>query len=183
MVRGKEAKSAGVLAAAVMYALWLLPITAEETGIYSGAEWWHSLTWQWFHGSIWHLSVNAWALLTIVFMWNAGIGKLLTAYATSVVYGLACATDTPIVGMSGVIYALLGLYALSPRGWQKRLRYQLYVAAWIVVPWAVGMVIPKDESCGTAAFGAVAVEAHVACYVMGIFVAIINYPWFKVKKD
>lgn len=155
---------AGVMMLAQMVAQ-LAGLVPAAVGVYDDCAWWHCLTWMWFHGGWWHYAVNVWTWLAVMFLWNSvRLRDAAVAVIAAAVYGLMCKSAEPVVGMSGVIYALLGVCSLRPHGLIGKVRYSAYVAA--------GMIV-------TGVLTHVAAEAHVVCYLEGAAWAALNYRFIK----
>ena len=120
-----------------------------------------------FHASIWHLLCNAWCLLTIVFMWNTSLAKLCTAYIIASTYPYELFSTQPTVGISGLIYVLVGMYSLSPSTAKGKIRYNAYV----LLTMSVGLLMPM-----------ISVGVHIYCYIAGCIIALLNYPFFHYKQ-
>lgn len=147
-------------------------LDVRSVGLYDGCPWWHALTWMWCHGGWVHYIVNTWVWLTIVFLWDGvRLRDMVAAVAAAMVYGLVAvgwdmAGDKAVVGLSGVIYALLGMCSMRPRTMAGKLRYNGLVALWIVI----GCVMPG-----------VAGAVHIGCYVAGAVWALMNHRWIKIR--
>ena len=138
-----------------------------SVGVYDGCAWWHCLTWMWFHGAWWHYVVNMMAWLTLMFLWRTiKMADVVWAVGVAAAYGLACRSALPVIGLSGVIYALLGICCLRSRSVAGVVRYNAYVVA--------GMIV-------TGVVASVAAEAHVICYVGGAVVAALRFKWIRER--
>ena len=174
MVRRAKEKTASLVYVAILCVTYFLIHDSFDflnVGVWAGCPWWHSLTYHHFHGSVWHLLCNAWGWLSVVFVWEIGFADMAVAYVLASSY-VVCADmwgcETPVVGLSGVIYAMFGMKALCPKGWKGRLRYNLWVALWI--------------GASSAVASDVSVWCHVWCYALGFIYAIINYPFWNYGK-
>ena len=118
-----------------------------------------------FHANVWHLLVN------VVSMWGilsrrSSFKELAIAYVISIlVYPLSF---RPVVGISNVMYAMLGMRSpcLSSAWWRTA-----PVAAFLAV--TIVMVFIPQFSATT----------HVASFVLGIFVAYARRWKNSVLKD
>lgn len=128
-----------------------------------GMPLWHSVTYQHIHASWIHVLCNAWVFLSVIFFWRPSVIQLLAAYVMSALFGiLACCTHVaPTVGLSGLIYAMFGIYCLTPTTMSGLVRYQATALATMVV---------------YCFFPGFSIACHALCYAMGVFYAIINYP-------
>lgn len=142
---------------ALLCILFLLPISVEDVGLYGGCGLLNRLTYQHFHGSFFHLLCNAWALLVFAFSVRTPLHKFIIAYLLSATYPFA-STDV-IVGASGLIYSVAGMYSFYGNTLRQFSQYHLFFATTILVG---------------ALFSHVAVGLHVYCYLLGAVYAF----WF-----
>lgn len=160
-------RDVALLMAGAMGLAQMAGIDPAAVGVYDGCAWWHCLTWMWFHGAWYHYVVNVWIWLTLMFLWDGiRLTDVATAVGVAIGYGLACRSSLPVVGLSGVIYAMLGICCLRPRGIMAKVRYNAYVAA--------GMIV-------SSAVAAVATQAHFSCYVAGAVLAALRYKWIRER--
>lgn len=155
----KRTRTAILLYVALLCILYALPISANDMGIYAGAPWYNWLTYQHFHGSIFHLLCNCWALLVFAFTVRTPWYKFIIAYALSATYPLV--GEDVIVGVSGLIYAVAGMYSFYGDTIRKFSQYHLFFIATI----AFG-----------ALFSHVAVGIHAYCYFLGAVYAFFFIP-------
>lgn len=168
MVREKTTPTATLVYVVILTILYFLPIDIKSVALGGGNPFAHVL-YQNFHGSIFHLLCNVWVLLSFVFNANIHWSKLLFAYILSATYPVELLPPTlPIIGLSGMLYVLLGWYALNPPTIMGKLRYQLYVAIFLLV----GLLYPN-----------VCVGIHLYCYALGLIFAVINYPFINDKPN
>lgn len=115
------------------------------------------------HASWMHLAVNLYALLTIAFMCQSTTWQLFAAVfiASSVPEFLL--TATPVVGASGVIYALLGILIPTFNGWKKCL--------------IVNTIIILTQSI----FANIAFSVHLYCFCSGLLIGFIFSP--RIRKN
>ena len=144
---------------ALLCTLYALPISTGDVGLSSSAKWFTHLTYQHFHASIFHLICNIWALLVFAFTVRTPLYKFITAYVLSATYPFV--GEDVIVGTSGLIYAVAGMYTFYGDTIRKFSQYNLFFAATI----AVG-----------ALFSHVAVGIHAYCYLLGAVYAFLFIP-------
>ena len=131
---------------------------------------WGCLTYSFFHVSWLHFLIN---LLALVLMYapvrniyccrfnRSHTHFLLVLYACAVLAGLCAAADTPTVGASGIVFALLGmLLMLNPT--LRQLRNYIYVAISIIIQIFFGHSNIALHLTAFA-FGAIAVILPTAC--------------------
>ena len=115
------------------------------------------MAYHFFHANFFHALCNVWCLLAIAFYYDIEDYELLLAFflASSIPVDCAlcivpCAFEKPVVGFSGVCFALMGIV------FYKVARKRLYLS-WIIPILAVGFLIP-----GMAAW------LHLYCFAVGI---------------
>lgn len=150
--------SRGVAFAAVIVALALTGVPdTSALALAPASPWWTRLTYHWPHAHILHAAANSWALLTIAFVWRPPLVRMLTALALACTIPSALLT-APVVGMSGWVYALIGLQ--TPRA-GRPWRFFACGAAMC----AVSFVLP-----GVAAW------VHLWAYAAALCVALLTAP-------
>jgi membrane associated rhomboid family serine protease len=123
----------------------------------AGAPKWHALVYQWCHCNVWHLIANIYCVWMIARSnYRVVARQVAYAYAISIVMVFL---SVPTQGMSGIIYALLGMLS-----WQSaRIRtYHLWMAGFLLL----GLVLPK-----------VNVTLHLLCYGAGLISETFHSPW------
>lgn len=115
------------------------------------------------HATWMHAILNVWALLSIVFIYEPKMSKLIIAYAIAILCPKALC-PTPTVGLSVIIYALLGM--MSFRVIDKAF-YQLCMACALIA----GCLFPYSN-------GAI----HIYAYLSGIIIEILDTPISCLKK-
>ena len=56
----------------------------QTVGIYAGSNMPERLLYPFFHTNMFHALLNSWCLLSIIFIYDIGIGRLLSAYMIAV---------------------------------------------------------------------------------------------------
>ncbi len=111
-----------------------------------------------FHASVIHALVNVWCLLSVVFMYDISIWRMLTAYIVAVCVPEFLLSDVPTVGLSCICYTLLGSLIFEVR---RKLYFQLSMALYI----AVGFLFPSVNAL-----------IHIYGYLAGLIVGLLNAP-------
>ena len=109
------------------------------------------------HATWMHTILNAWAILSIAFVYEPKVNRLATAYVIAILCPkMLC--PTPTVGLSVIIYALLGMmsFRVVDKGF-----YQLCMACALIV----GCLFPFSNG-----------SIHVYAYLCGFIVALFNTP-------
>lgn len=118
------------------------------------------LAYPFIHAHPLHTAVNGWVLLQLAFRTPLTLRRLLLAFVVAwscpaFIAVWPTAGPSTVVGLSGVLYALFGMWMLHVA---RRLRYNAIVALWL----AAGL-------CTTS----VAVGLHLYCYLLGILLSIL----------
>ncbi len=131
----------------------------QSVGIYAGCGLWGRVLYPFFHASILHAALNAWCLLSVVFMYDVSRLRLLFAYviAATVPVG-AFGMAMPTVGLSGVVFVLFGSLSFEV---QRKAYYQV----WMLFYLAMGFVFPNTNAW-----------LHLYCYVIGVVAGVLNKP-------
>lgn len=128
----------------------------DGVGISAGCPWHARLFYPVFHVNLLHAFCNAWCLVSLVFLYDLHFRKILMAYAIAVTIPSLVLTTTPVVGMSGVCFALMGLTVYL-------VRRKAMLMAWIAFFLLVGFFFPN-----------VAAWVHVYCYAVGLAVGALT---------
>lgn len=132
-----------------------------------GPYWTRALLYHFFHANWWHLAVNAIAVWTIFDPKRKTTpAQVITAYAIAVlVYPLSF---RPVIGLSNVLYAVLGLRTPPLRNpWWKHPS----VLAFLII--TVAMVFIPRFSATT----------HIAAFALGMGGAALGRWWQKLTQD
>nr|DAI43692.1 MAG TPA: GlpG-like protein [Caudoviricetes sp.] len=135
----------------------------QTVGIYAGSNMLGRLLYPFFHANTFHALLNSWCLLSVVFIYDIGIGRLLSAYMIAVfvpvdTLGYFMTMDSPTVGLSGMVFALFG--SISFEVLRKR-----YYQSWMIFYLAAGFLLPNTNAV-----------LHLWCYVLGLIMALLNKP-------
>lgn len=152
MVREKRSKILTLAVIALCVALHLSGIPAGVAGMSDCSPFINRFLYHFFHASWLHLAINIWCIFSIVFMVDISTAVMLACYVLASLYPPILLPDMPIVGLSGLCFALMGYLATRMTIWSN-----LYLLAFIVL--------------GFFLFG-VASGLHLWSYLCGI---AINY--------
>lgn len=172
MERRKAEKSAALVLAAIVLTLAAcgLPADVSLFSLRAGCALSARMAYPFVHAGLVHAALNAWCLLVLVFTCDITWRRLLVAYAValcvpvSLLAPLVPAFHLPTVGLSGVVYALLGTISFEVA---RRRRFQL----WMVGLLALGFVLP---GCAAA--------LHLCTYLGGLLIAWLNKPFRRKLK-
>lgn len=167
MVREKNAKISSLALGTIVLAIYFLCEDVADFGLIPDASILQRCSFHFFHASIWHVLINVWVLLSIVFVFNISLITIITAFViaslfpidtlSSILYG-SSAFSLPTIGLSGVCYALLGQVAFMVK---RRWYYQMWMAIYI----GAGFLFPNVNGW-----------IHLYCYLLGMAVALLNKP-------
>lgn len=167
MVRQKEAKNAALLTAVVVILMSFTFVPDwSVVGVAEGAPLAARFVYSFFHASTFHALVNVWCLLSIVFLYDVSIWRLLTAYIVAVIVPGFLLSEVPTVGLSCVCYFLLGSLIFE-------VKRKLYFISSMALYIAVGFLFPSVNAV-----------IHVYGYLAGLLVGLLNAPLscFHLKK-
>lgn len=136
----------------------------RSVGIYVGSPLYCRASYILFHANVIHAAVNAWCLLSIAFLYGFSASRLFLAFCAAASVPACCLSYYPTVGMSGLVYFLLGCLAFDVA---RKIYYQFCMAFYI----ALGCFIPNSN-----------VLLHLYCYAVGFAVALLNKP-IKIKVE
>lgn len=164
MGSGKAEKATAVVTALLVVLLSLLPVADwHSVGIYAHGPWTGRLLYPFFHAGLLHALINAWCLLSVVFIYDVSLSRILFAYAAAVsmpvgTLGAFLPLDSPTVGLSGVVYVLFGTISFE-------VARKLYFQCWMLFYIAVGFLFPATNAW-----------LHLYCYLCGLLFACLNKP-------
>jgi len=136
----------------------------EVVGVYTGCDLYGRILYPFFHANLLHATLNAWCLLSIVFIYDIKIWRLLLSYiiaATIPIDTLGNFIDNmtlPTVGLSAMIFVLFG--SISFEVLQK-----WYYQAWMLFYLTIGFFFPNTNAW-----------IHLYCYIAGLVIALMNKP-------
>ena len=114
------------------------------------------------HGNMMHLCMNLLAMLTVAFKMYVKGWKWWCGYVISICYPTRWIT-VPIIGMSGWVYAMLGLMTMSVKNW----RWMLLVN---VLTIAIGAMMPG-----------IAWGIHAWSYGLGLVISLAVEPHWRMR--
>lgn len=156
----KKVEKIAALVVAILVCVLALQDIQDWTavGIYSGCGLTCRLLYPFHHANILHALLNAWCLLSVVFIYETSLWRLALAYIIAVSVPSFCLSDIPTVGLSGVVFALFGSISFEV---ERKTYYQLWMLAYLVV----GFLFPNTNAW-----------VHLHCYGAGVVVALLNKP-------
>jgi membrane associated rhomboid family serine protease len=158
----------------------MIPARLSGAGVLPGAvpAWLTPITGAFLHGSLLHVGLNALMLLFCGKQVEPAIGPklmalllLVGAYAAAVAEMLwAPSSDAVIIGASGAISAVVGVYALLYN--QQNIKAIGPIPAHVVrIAWLAAAWIGFQVLVGFGLGGTIAVMAHIGGFVVGLLLA------------
>ncbi|MBQ8874692.1 MAG: rhomboid family intramembrane serine protease [Bacteroides sp.] len=159
MDKKKTSKIAALVISALVFCLALQNVQDwHNVGIYQGCGFVCRLSYPFYHANLLHASLNAWCLLSVIFIYDTSLWRLAFAFASAVSVPSCCMSSIPTVGLSGVVFALFGSISFEV---QRKAYYQLWMLAYL----AIGFFFPNTNAW-----------VHLYCYMAGLGVALLNKP-------
>lgn len=121
------------------------------------------LLYSFFHANIFHALINLWCFLSIMFIYEASLMRLLFAFAVAILVPDWALSVTPTVGLSCVCYALLGSYSFE-------VQRKLYYLSWMVIYIGIGFFLPGVNAM-----------IHLYAYSVGLIYSLLFSPICKKK--
>lgn len=162
--RGEDLSLVGGMNGEVLFRL------GGSSGLYNfqDHQWFRLITANFLHGSVLHIFLNMWILLSVgpILEELYGSSRYLFLYTVSGIAGylLSSLHDYPSVGASAALLGLIGamLAVTTKRGGDVIRAQRTNLIIWIVVIFAQGLVIPQLHIDNWAHFGGL-----IAGFVMG----------------
>lgn len=149
---------------AILTITFFLGIPCEEFGVSSTSPWWTHFTYHFFHGNLIHLLSNVYAIWFCVDKKRFTIKTLLSAYLLSVVASFIVRSSIPIVGLSGMIFVILGIN-LSSVPTKINITYMLAILI-------IGYIIPNISG-----------STHLICFLVGLITSAMYKNIKSFKHD
>lgn len=165
----KNEKIAAIIISVIIIVLSFFNIDDwKHVGIYSGCDLSSRLVYPFFHVNTLHTFFNAWCLLSVMFMYDVSILRLVTAYIIAVtiptdIHWFSTFFVHPTVGLSGILYILFGSISFDV---VRRAYYHTWMAVYI----SIGFCFPNTNGM-----------IHLYCYLCGFIIALLNKP-FIIRK-
>ena len=130
----------------------------SAVGIYTGCGLRCRFLYPFYHANLLHATLNAWGLLSVIFIYDISLSRLILAYIIAICIPSFCLSDIPTVGLSSVVFVLFGSISFEV---QRKAYYQLWMFAYLVA----GFFFPNTNAL-----------VHLYCYLAGVAVALMNKP-------
>lgn len=165
MVQKEMAKaSALILSLTVILSSFIYIPDWHAVGVYRGCSIIQRIGYSFFHASLLHALINAWCMLSVIFIYEAKLWRIAIAFLIAIVVPDYFLDITPTVGLSAVCYALLGSITLESR---RKMYFLSCMALYILV----GFIIPGINAW-----------IHLYAYMAGLLVGLLNTPILCLKK-
>lgn len=149
----KEAQALTLLAVLLCLGMFAISPDTENVCLIEGAPWWHRVVYMFCHANAIHLGMNVWAMLYLSFLFPIDTLMLMCAIGCAIVVPNALIGNVPVVGLSGVVFFLLGGIVNIVR---NKYKYLLSNFGFI----AMGLVLPH-----------IAWGIHLWCFICGLIYA------------
>lgn len=103
------AAAPALVIACVSLVSWALPFPLTAFALSPSAPVWHRLVFHFVSGNVFHALACVWCLALLVFYYRVPLRHLLAAYAIACLCPLALTGGRPVVGLSALCFALIGL--------------------------------------------------------------------------
>lgn len=161
----KKEKITALLVGTVVICLSFSDISNwAAVGIYAGCGIRERMFYPFFHANILHAVLNVWCLLSLVFIYEIKIWRMLLSYLIAITIPIGMLSSIvggmlfPTVGLSGIIFALFGTISFEiVRKWY----YQGCMVCYLLV----GFLFPNTNAW-----------LHLYCYLFGFLIALMNKP-------
>lgn len=166
-MQGAKTKTLTTIISLLCFAVLLCGYDAHNVGLYQGAPAWHRFIYMFCHANAIHCVLNAWAMMSVVFTVPISVSTMFFAFISAVCVPSATLGISPMVGMSGVVFFLLG--SIIP--WVSRKCYYLFLNASAII---FGALLAN-----------IAWKVHLWCFVLGLiyattpYIKILNEGWKK----
>lgn len=146
----------------VILSLWHVD-NWESVGIYSGCTIKNRVIYPFFHANILHAMLNAWCFMSLIFIYDISIWRMIAAYIIAMtipvgILGKMLPFDSPTVGLSGIVFFLFGSISFEVlRKW--------YFQAWMAFYLGIGFLFPNTNAW-----------LHLYCYMCGLACGLLNRP-------
>lgn len=131
----------------------------SSVGIYKHCEIFSRLAFHFFHANIFHAILNVWCLLSVAFLYNITLTRIIIAFIIASLTPTCCLSATPTVGLSAMLFALFASLSFE-------VKRKLYYQAWMIAYIAIGFCFPNTNAL-----------IHLYAYTAGFALALLNKPF------
>ncbi|RYZ49644.1 MAG: rhomboid family intramembrane serine protease [Proteobacteria bacterium] len=155
-------------------------LVATQTNVFAQGDWWRLITSPFVHADFLHLASNSMLFLIFATLLNNYYGRwafpvlsVLGAAATEAIALLTYPANVRLVGASGMVYLMAGMwlvYFARHSSYLKLSHRVMRVIAFVLV-----VLVP------TSFEPQVSYRSHAIGFILGVFIAWMSLPWIKPK--
>ena len=149
MEKSQKTKIVAIALSLLIIALSMFRIDTTQYALSPSNTPFGCFSYHFFHVNVFHALMNSWCLLGLAFFYHLRLRDIIIAFAVAASFP-PCLCTAPTVGLSGMLYALMGL--LLPQ-MSRKLFCCLWLAAWNIAALLIG---------GSA------VEVHAYCFCSAV---------------
>jgi membrane associated rhomboid family serine protease len=164
MEKGATTKCVALAVTVAVMAIAVVGVDHNATGVSKGCSLTQRFVYHFVHANIFHALCNVWCLLSIAFLYPIKAWQLVVAFLIASFVPSFVLASTPTVGLSGWLFALMGLMTFAVG---RRLFFFSWVMGFIAVTWALSLL---------PFFGGIGGGLHLYCYLAGMAVGFFNSP-------
>ena len=171
---------AGLRGAAYAFGAFQSDLVSGDRTLFSGQSFTMFLTYMFLHTGPTHLAVN---MMGLVWLWwlvrgarpagDAALFFVMAGIGAGIVFDLLGGPHTTMVGASGALFGLLGVYGVDSRLFWSDARHTRLVQRMARLVLIAGALILSDLLGGVATGAGVAWQAHAGGFLTGAVVAMI----------
>ncbi len=155
-------------------------LVATQTDVFAQGEWWRLVTSPFVHADFIHLLSNSMLFLVFATLLNNYFGRwafpvlsVFGAAATEAIALLTYPADVQLVGASGMVYLMAGMwlvYFARNSSYLKLSHRLMRIVAFVLVVLLPSTIEPQ-----------VSYRSHAIGFGLGLFIATLSLPWIKPK--
>lgn len=149
----KEAQALTLLVVLLCLGMLVVSPDMDNVSLIKDAPWWRRVVYVFCHANVVHLGMNVWAILYLVFLFRVDIWMLLLAVLSAMVVPDILIGNVPTVGLSGVVFFILGGIVNIVSN-----KYKYLLSNFVFI--AMGLVLPH-----------IAWGIHLWCFLCGLIYA------------
>ena len=158
MEKRKAEKITSLVVSLLVVVLLFADRPLSSVGISAGCDITGRLLYSFYHVNVIHAALNVWCLLSVVFLYDVSIWRMLLSYIAAVTIPSFMLSDMPTVGLSAVVFFLFASISFE-------VCRKLYYQSWMLFYLIAGFFFPNTNA-----------TVHLYCYVCGMLYALLNKP-------
>lgn len=164
MVRRTKEKVISSYVMPIIFVLSLFPPFAwEDIGVSLTSPMVNRFVYSFFHASVWHCLANLFCYYQILHYYLPSWRIILLSYIVAVSVPDFVLTELPTVGMSAMIYALIGCITFY-------VQRKVYYISWVLFYILIGFFFPNVNAL-----------AHLYAYCVGSLYSLLTAPLCRMK--